>query len=66
MCSYVNFYLQIKQTVTQEVAKPPMRSVGVGVYDINTELFTQADVIHTVAEHVQRIREREIQSWIQG
>ncbi|KAF6022196.1 KANK1 [Bugula neritina] len=56
---------RIKQTVTQEVAKPPMRSVGVGVYDINTELFTQADVIHTVAEHVQRIREREIQSWIQ-
>ncbi|XP_067929452.1 KN motif and ankyrin repeat domain-containing protein 2-like isoform X2 [Watersipora subatra] len=55
---------RIKQTVTQEPTKPPMRSVGVGVYDVNTPIYSQAEVLHTVAEHVQKIREKEIHSWI--
>lgn len=60
------FVIQIFQKVVQEAPKPPSRGVGVGAYDVNTELFTHADVSHTVAEHVQRVREKEIQTWIQG
>ena len=41
-------------------------TVGVGNYDVNTEYLTEAEAYHTLAEKVQRIREREIQTWIQG
>lgn len=52
--------------MVQEAARPPTRGVGVGQYDVNTELYTEADVMHTVAEHIKRIREKEIQTWIRG
>lgn len=50
----------------QQAPKAPTRGVGVGVYDVNQELYTQADMSHTIAEHVKRVREKEIQvlPWI--
>lgn len=59
-------WLQVIQTVVQEAPRPPTRGVGVGMYDVNNELYTEADVMHTVAEHIKRIREKEIQTWIRG
>lgn len=45
----------------KEAPAVPVRSVGVGVYDVSQELYTQADMSHTIAEHVKKIREKEIQ-----
>lgn len=52
--------------MVEEAPKPPSRGVGVGSYDVNMELYTEADVSHTIAEHVKRVREKEIQTWIKG
>ena len=45
----------------KEAPATPVRSVGNGVYDVTQQLYTQADMSHTIAEHVKQIREKEIQ-----
>jgi len=54
------------QTVIQEPEPKPTRDVGAGVYDVTVELHTEAEVYHTIAERIQRIREKEIQTWQKG
>lgn len=54
------------QRVIQEAPPKPSRDVGVGNYDVTVEYVTEAEAYHTVAERVQRIKEKEIQTWING
>jgi len=62
---YSDIIHQVVQRVIQEPERPPTRGVAVGNYDVNQEYFTEAEVLHTIAEHVQRVKEKEIQTWIQ-
>lgn len=50
----------------QEAAPKPSREVGVGNYDVTVEYMTEAEAYHTIAERVQMVKEKEIQTWIQG
>lgn len=50
----------------QEAPPKPSRCVGVGNYDVTVEYVTEAEAYHTMSEQVQRIKEKEIQAWIEG
>lgn len=54
------------QRVVQEAPPKPSADAGVGHYDVNVEYMTDAEAYHTIEERVQRIREKEIQSWVDG
>lgn len=58
--------MQVIQTVVQEAPAKPKSERGVGNYDVTVEYLTEAEAYHTLAEKVQLIREKEIQTWRQG
>ena len=62
----MSLILQVIQTVVQEAPPKPTTHRGVGNYDVTVEYLTEAEAYHTLAEKVQLIREKEIQSWRQG
>ncbi|XP_067932575.1 KN motif and ankyrin repeat domain-containing protein 1-like isoform X2 [Watersipora subatra] len=56
---------KVVQTVVKEAPPKPSASIGVGNYDVNIEYLTEDQAYYTLAEKLQRIKEKEIQTWIQ-